>query len=80
LKLAMPAAPATGPGTWWSLLVPRQHAREAKEILEGLPFCQGTEPGVWGFKPRPKVKLAWKVYAAIVIALTIVLWLFEILS
>jgi hypothetical protein len=61
LKLAMPAAPATGPGVWWCLIVPRTHSEQALKELEALPFCQGTDPGVWGFRPRPRIKLAWKI-------------------
>ena len=75
LKLAMPAAPATGPGMWWCLLVPRTRAEEALRELEALPFCQGTDPGVWGFQPRPKVKLGWQIYAALALLLSVVLWL-----
>ena len=76
LKLAMPAAPATGPGVWWCLLVPRTHSEQALKELESLPFCQGTNPGVWGFQPRPKIKLAWKyiIGAALIIIAISAIW------
>lgn len=77
LKLAMPAAPATGPGTWWCIVVPQAHSEEARQELEGLPFCQGENPGVWGFQPRPKVKLGWRIYAALVLLLPLAWWLID---
>jgi hypothetical protein len=80
LTLAMPATPATGPGVWWSLLVPQSFVDTAKKELEQLPFTQGTDPDVWGFKPRPKVKLAWKIYAAVALSLPLVLWIIELFS
>ena len=75
LRLAMSVAPSTGPGVWWCLLVPSTHVDEAKAILEALPFCQGTDPGVWGFNPRPGVKLGWKIYITLVLLFTLVIWL-----
>ena len=51
LRLAMPAAPSMEPGTWWSILVPEDHADEARTLLSGLPFEITTNPGVWDAQP-----------------------------
>lgn len=68
LSLAMPVVPATGPGQWWSLLVPETHVDQAREILAALPIEQTTRPDYWSFQPTPAVKRAWQVYAWIVLA------------
>ena len=72
LRLAMPAAPATGPGVWWSVLVPVQLADKAKEVLSALPFKIGTESDIWDFKPTNRVKIGWKVYATGILCLTVI--------
>ena len=69
IRLAMPVAPATGPGTWWSVMVPESYVARAREILAGLPFEQSTTPDVWDFQPKRGVKLGWQIYAGIVIAI-----------
>ena len=70
LRLAMPVAPATYPGVWWSLVVPREREEEAREILLHFPFAEKTDPDVWDFKPREPVKRGWKIY----LALTLIGW------
>jgi hypothetical protein len=72
LRLAMPVAPATGPGVSWAVLVPEPAVPEARAVLAELPFEVHTEAGIWDFEPTRKVKIGWKVYAAIVLALTLV--------
>ncbi len=71
LKVAMPAAPAPGPGTWWNLLVPSNHVEHAKEILSQLPLGPKTGVGVWDFGPKTrKIKRGFKFYAIIILIIT----------
>ncbi len=78
IRIAMPAAPASGPGVWWSVVVPEQFAEKAKEALSELPFEVGTEPGIWDFKPTRKVKIGWKIYAAAALLLSLIFWVVSI--
>ncbi|HSR87899.1 MAG TPA: DUF2007 domain-containing protein [Pontiella sp.] len=80
LKAAMPAAPATGPGMWWNLLVPAGYATAAQETLENLSLGEGADPGVWGFQPGPAVKRGWKIYAGAILLLPLLLWLFGLFT
>ena len=77
LKLAMPAAPASGPGIWWSLLVPRPCADDAHDVLKTLPINPSQEPDVWGFEPSPHVKLGWKVFVASIFVIPVLMILVE---
>lgn len=77
LKLAMPAAPASGPGIWWRLLVPQQCANDAHEVLKTLPINPNQEPDVWGFQPSSNVKLGWKVFVASLIIIPVLMILLE---
>ncbi len=52
LSLAMPAAPATGPGTWWSVIVPEADVSRAQELLAGLPFEPGAALVFGIFNPK----------------------------
>jgi len=67
IRLAMPVTPATGPGTWWSIIVPESSVAQARAVLAALPFEQGTTPDVWSFQPKRGVKLGWQIYAGIVL-------------
>ncbi len=53
LRVAMPAAPSVGPGTWWAVDVPEPSAIRARELLATLPVEQTTTPEVWSFQPKP---------------------------
>jgi hypothetical protein len=75
--LAMPVAPATGPGQWWSILVPESFVGQAHEILASLPIEQTTTPDVWSFQPTPGVKFGWQIYCWITLGAIIcagILW------
>lgn len=78
LRVAMPAAPATGPGTWWAIIVPESFVPRVREILEQLPFEQGTRPGIWDFQPKRGVKLGWQIYAAIVLGMIVLGFILEV--
>ena len=81
IRLAMPVAPSTGPGQWWSIVVPESFVSQAREVLAGLPIEQTTTPDVWSFQPTPKVKTGWQIYSWIVLASIIgsgILWLLSI--
>lgn len=83
IRLAMPASPAVGPGTWWIVLVPESFVLQAQEILKGLPFNQDPTPGIWDYQPKPQGKLAWQIYSVIVIGLLIIgaiLWFVDIVK
>ena len=68
IRVAMPVAPAPGPGTWWTILVPESMASRARETLTSLPFEQTMAPDVWDFRPKRAGKLAWQLYAAAALA------------
>ena len=80
LKLAMPVAPATGSGIWWNLIVPRDCCESAMSELQALPFVDGTDPDIWDFQPRPTVKLAWKLYAAIILIMMAIGWILNLFN
>ncbi len=63
LTFAMPAAPSSGPGVWWAIVVPAAAVDRAEEVLETLPIPRDESPGVWDFKPTPEAKSFWKTYA-----------------
>lgn len=62
IRLAMPVAPSTGPGQWWSIVVPESFVNQAREVLAELPIEQTTTPDVWSFQPTPGVKTGWQIY------------------
>jgi hypothetical protein len=81
ISLAMSAAPATGPGQWWSILVPESSMSHAREVLAALPIEQTVTPDVWSFQPTPRVKLGWQIYSWIAIGILVcsgILWLIGI--
>jgi hypothetical protein len=79
IRLAMPVAPATGPGTWWSIIVPESSVEQARELLAELPFDQTTTPDVWSFQPKRGVKLGWQIYAGIVVGGMVIALIMQIL-
>jgi hypothetical protein len=70
LRLAMPVAPAPGPGVCWTLRVPGVQLEKAKQVLSELPFEIKTNPDAWDFNPDPEVKKGWRTW--IVVALVFV--------
>jgi hypothetical protein len=64
MRLATPAAPSVGPGTWWAVLVPAPAAEDARDIIRQLPLSEKTDPDVWDFQPTKRARMGWKVYAA----------------
>ena len=67
LRLAMPFQPSMGPGTFYSILVPKPFVENAKQTLEELPFEVTTTPEVWHFVPNEKIKKLWKIYSWIIV-------------
>ncbi len=61
LRLAMPFQPSMGPGTFYSILVPKPFVETAKQTLEELPFEVTTTPDIWDFAPNDKIKRIWKI-------------------
>ena len=71
LRLAMPVAPSMEPGTWWSILVPADHADEARTLLSELPFEITTNPGVWDSQPagpNGRFGVLYRVFAVLMLA------------
>ena len=60
LRVAMPAAPSMGPGTWWAILVPEECAEDARHILSDLPFVITTTPDVWECLPEGRKRKLWR--------------------
>jgi hypothetical protein len=54
LRLATPASPSVGPGTWWMVVVPCGAAEDARTIISAFPFSDKTSLGVWDFQPSKK--------------------------
>lgn len=64
LTFAMPAMPAPGPGTFFTVLVPEIAKDDAEEVLASLPV-EPENPGLWSFSPRPWARKVFVVYAVI---------------
>ena len=60
MRVAMPVAPSMGPGTWWAILVPEEHAEDARSILSELPFEITTTPEVWDCMPEKRKRELWR--------------------
>jgi hypothetical protein len=80
LRLAMPAAPAMGPGTWYSILVPKQSRNVAKKVLKQLPFEIKTKPGVWDFGPRHRIKFLWILFLIIIFMIWLIMYVAGIIK
>ncbi len=80
IRLAMPVAPATGPGTWWAILVPEASVAQAREVLAALPFERTTTPDVWSFQPKRGVKRGWQIYAVVVVSAMLAAILIQIIK
>ncbi len=80
LRLAMPVAPSVGPGTWWAVIVPRQAADNARDIIQEFPFGDKTDPGVWDFQPTRNVKIGWKIYIGGMLLLILLSGLWELIE
>ena len=78
LRLATPSTPVSGPGTWYSILVPEPAFAEAKSILSELPFEIETEPDFWHFGAGSKTKFGYKIYALLVLVLALFFLVFYI--
>jgi hypothetical protein len=78
LRVAMPVAPAQGPGRFFTLLVPTNAEAEAKLVLSELPFEITTNPGSWDFQPRPSIKRWWKVCIIVMLLLFVLIWIMEL--
>jgi hypothetical protein len=81
LTVAMPAAPSSFPGTWWSIVVPEESLSRGQQVLAELPFEKTTNPGIWDFQPKAGGKTGWRIYAAVVLTimvLTAVVWILRI--
>lgn len=76
LRLATPAAPSVGPGTWWVVVVPRDAVEDARTVISEFPFGDKTSPDVWDFHPSKRVQIGWKIYAGgvLLFLLLIALW------
>lgn len=68
MSMAMSATPATGPGQWWSILVPDSSADQAREVLAALPIEHTLTPGIWSFQPTAPVKFGWKLLSWVALA------------
>lgn len=56
VRLAMPAWPVQGPGTFYTVFVPEIAAEDAQTILAELPITADNNPGMWSFNPKPWAK------------------------
>src|SRR5262245_49508923 len=78
LRLAMPVAPAPGPGVCWSLRVPESAVDDANRILSELPFEIKTNPDAWDFHPEPEVKKSWRGWIIVWLVFLAVMAVFSI--
>lgn len=75
LQAVRPATSTAEPGVEWCLLVSRTNGEQAIQELAVLPLRQGPVLGVQDIQPRLKVKLAWKIYAVLLLLVPVVAWL-----
>ena len=80
LKLAMPFQPAMGPGTYYNILVPEKFSEEAKQILSELPIDLTVDPDLFHFGASEKVKLGWKIYVWVILAITAIILLANLIE
>ena len=80
LRFAMPFQPAMGPGLWYAIFVPEAVYDEARELLAGISIEACTNPSVWDFRPKPKVKRGWQIYAWAMVVGIIVFWIIDLLN
>ncbi|MEN9675980.1 MAG: hypothetical protein RIS76_1876 [Verrucomicrobiota bacterium] len=80
LRVALPAMPTPGPGTWWSVRVPTPFAEQAEELIESLPFERTLAPDVWDFRPKPLGRLAWQVFIWSTLGLVTISYLTDFLG
>lgn len=79
LRLAMPIAPALGPGVFWTLRVPELDVDKAKLVLAELPFESKTNPDAWDFKPRQSAKKFWKTWIIACLIIEVIICLVGLL-
>lgn len=65
MRIAMPVSPSMGPGAWFVLLVPEEHAEAARVVLSELPFEIGMNPDVWDCQPTEAKRRRWRIYLTI---------------
>ena len=80
IRMAMPAQPTMGPGTWYSILVPEIAVDEVNAILAELPFEISTNPDIWHFGPDKNVKKGWKIYGYFILAISIVMLILYVIT
>ena len=80
LRLATPASPSVGPGTWWVVVVPCEAAEDARTIISAFPFSDKTSPDVWDFQPSKRVQIGWKIYAGGVLLFGLLVALRELIQ
>lgn len=76
LKLAMPVTTAQGPGVWWSIHVSESSFEAAKQILQELPIDYQLYPKFWAHAPSAKTKNGYKLYAGIMVVVTMAMLLY----
>jgi hypothetical protein len=79
LRLAMPFQPAMGPGTYFSILVPKNFKDAAKQLLHELPIEVTTEPDIWHFGASEKEKKGWKICVWIILLTTLIIFVVNII-
>jgi hypothetical protein len=79
LKLAMPAAPVMGPGTFFTIIISEQDIEKVGAILDSLPIERKTNPEVWDFSPKQKVRSTWRIYILITLGISLVIWIISFL-
>ena len=80
LILAMPFQPAMGPGDYYSILVPVEFEKEARQVLNTLPMDVTTEPDFWHFNPNAKEKAGWKIYVWGILATSVIFLIASIIK
>lgn len=78
VQTALDAAPSMGPGTSWSLLVPRGAVTKAREVLQGCRLDVEKEPAAWDFGPQPQVRKYWKMAIWGMLALIALFFIVEV--
>ena len=75
IEYAMPAAPAAGPGVWFTVWIPAPEQERVEQIIQDLRLEQKRDPGVWDVSPTPGGRRLLYGYALLLLLFMLFLFL-----
>jgi hypothetical protein len=83
LVTALPSSPVAGPGVWFNVLVPEERLADARNALSDAPLALAldldSEPGVGHFDPGRRWRATWRIYAAVVLLISVAIGILELI-